>query len=196
MKGVNLIFTIEYTSIEATKQAQEILTQIKIEHWLNEEVFRIQWWIQVVVLIVPWFIWWKLVNKQKLVEIFCYGLLIGIVAVLLDGLGVELTLWGYPHKLFPLLERLFHADLTALPVIFMLIYQYFPKWKAFLGVCTLVAAIFTFVVEPIHIGLNIYELYSWKSIYSFPIYVALAACCKWLLGLIIKEQKPPQNVSE
>lgn len=74
MKGVNIIFTIEYTSIEATKQAQEILTQIKIEHWLKEEVFRIQWWIQVVVLISPWFIWWKLVDKKKIVEISTHSL--------------------------------------------------------------------------------------------------------------------------
>ena len=43
--------TIEHTSIEAIVQAQKILTQIKMEHWLSKEVFSMQWWIQCVVLV-------------------------------------------------------------------------------------------------------------------------------------------------
>jgi len=34
-----IIFALDHTSIEATVQAQKILTQIKIEHWLSKKYF-------------------------------------------------------------------------------------------------------------------------------------------------------------
>jgi len=141
-----------------------------------------------VVLALPWLAWWKLADRKVLVEVSCYGLLIIVISVLLDGLGVEMTLWGYPYKLFPLLERLFHADFTVLPITFMLIYQYFPKWKMFIGMCIIIAIIFAFVAEPFSVWLDIYEPYQWKSVYSFPIYVAMPVFCKWLLSIIVAVQ--------
>lgn len=182
---------IEYTSIGATNQVQKVLTETKIEHWLSEEVFSLQWWLQVVILVLPWFIWWKLVDRKKIVEVLCFGLLTSILFSILDEVGIELTLWGYPHKLFPLLERSFTAGAAALPVTFMLLYQYFSEWKAYLRGCIIAALILSFALEPIYVWLNIYELYQWNYIYSFLIYIIVGLFCKWLISIIIREQRLP-----
>jgi len=136
------------------------------------------------VLIIPWIVWWILVDKKRLGEIVLFGLFIALTATLLDAIGNELTLWAYPHVLFPYVPRLCSVDFSLLPVMFMLIYQYFPKWKTFIGAITLVAAAGSFLAEPLFILMSIYEPHEWRVVYSFPVYIIIAIVFKWIVSKI------------
>ncbi|MBA1334925.1 MAG: hypothetical protein HPY66_0546 [Firmicutes bacterium] len=104
-----------------------------------------------------------------MLEILVYGLLISTIVTVLDEVGCQLNLWEYRFDLEPLFPRLIPMNFTMLPVWYMLIYQYFTKWKPFITANIVSAAIFTFIGEPLFVMLGIYELIKWKHIYSFPI---------------------------
>jgi hypothetical protein len=108
---------------------------------------------------------------------------------LLDDIGVNSHLWSYPYKLVQVLPRLVPIDFGILIVAHMTVYQYFKKWKSFIIVNIVMATIFTFILEPLSVWLNIYKLESWKYIYSLPIYVAKAVFIKWLVQVINRKSK-------
>ncbi len=67
-----------------------------------------------------------------------------------------------PNMLFPLIPPVVAIDIAPLPLCYMVVYQYFPKWKSFNIAMTIAAFIFSFVFEPICVWLGIYELNYWK----------------------------------
>lgn len=176
-------------SFQRILDVQNQAVQLQFLHWCKEEVFTFQFWLLIAMLTIPWIIWVKLVDKKRLNEIFIYGLLVVTVVTLLDELGCQLNLWEYLVDIEPYFPRLIPMNFSMLPVIYMLIYQYFPRWKSFLLFNFFAAVFFTFIGEPILSAAKIYVLIKWKSIYSFPIYIVIAIALKALTGFIIKSNQ-------
>jgi len=176
-------------SHEMIFELEKQLTHTRIENWLKQDLFSFQWWLLLAVLIIPWFIWWRYVDKTRLTEITLYGAITLILAAFLDAILSELVIWEYNHYVIPLWPRLISADFTLLPVTYMFIYQYFRQWKQFLLGMFVVSALYSFVGEPLLIWLDIYKLHGWKHIYSFPIYIVMAVIVKWLVQRIIAHGK-------
>lgn len=175
---------------EEIVKTQRKLTGLTYELWANHCVFSFQWWLQIILLFAPWFLWWKLVDRKRLVEILLYGLLVMIITTYFDAIGSELTLWAYPYKITPVFPRLITVDLSVLPITYMLIYQYLSgNTKHFLIATILISGIFAFIAEPLLIWLKIYKIYNWNHIYSFLIYIAMPLFLRWLLEVIITKQK-------
>jgi hypothetical protein len=166
--------------------AQNISIQFQIQHWLKHELFTPQFWLLIIILIIPWLLWWRWVDKKRLLEIIIYGLIMSTLVTILDELGCQLNLWEYRYDIEPLFPRFIPMNCTLLPVLYMLIYQYFSEWKSYLIANMALAAIFTFVGEPLLKVINIYVLLKWEHIYSFPIYILLALLVKLAVNSIIK----------
>jgi len=117
-----------------TQQLAEMLKQLthgRVANWLSEDFGTWRWWVLLVLLTVPWFIWYKTVKKNKLPELTMFGLIVMVFTITLDELGYNMTLWSYPFDVIPIFPRLTSIDYTVVPIIFMLTYQYFPTWKSF-----------------------------------------------------------------
>ncbi len=170
-------------------EAQNISVQMQILHWREYELYTFQFWLLMTLLILPWFIWWKLVDKKRFLEIIIYGLLISTTATILDELGCQMNLWEYRYDVEPLFPRLIPMNFTMIPIWYMLIYQYFSKWKSFITANIASAACLTYIGEPIFVMIGIYELLIWKHIYSFPIYIILAIIFKSLVNWIMHVQR-------
>ncbi|NHM32056.1 hypothetical protein [Neobacillus terrae] len=97
------------------QQLRGKLRDISYEHWLHNDLFTWRWWLLLLLTIVPWIIWWRLVDKKRVAEILLYGTLIAILAILLDNIGTDLIWWGYPTKLFQMFPPLVPADITVVP---------------------------------------------------------------------------------
>ncbi len=164
----------------AIQETHKQLTDMRLEYWIKYELFEPQWWFLLLLLVVPWLVWYKLVDKGRIKDILLYGVFVALVATYLDAIGNELVLWSYPHSLMPLMPKLFPVDLSLLPVIFMLIYQYFPQWKPFIIVSILTSLFSAVVAEPMFVYLGIYEMYKWEYWYSFVIYIVLSFSFKWI----------------
>ncbi|GIO84716.1 hypothetical protein J25TS5_16480 [Paenibacillus faecis] len=175
---------ISYKEIE---QLRGQLAELEQQFWLDHVLFSIQWWILLATLLIPWVVWWRLVDKRNFKVILLYGLIIMVLINIMDHTGLQLRLWSYKYKLSPLVPILSPIDLSLLPVLYMLMYQYFRSWKAFWIAQIVGAAVFSFVGEPIFVALGIYRMLNWEHYYSYPIYIALAVLIRCFLVLLLKK---------
>lgn len=161
------------------------LLNLSIEHWLNYELYTWQWWIKFVYLAIPIIIWYKLADRKRILEIVSYGLLVSLISTVLDSIGVTFVLWNYPIRLLPIGLSAVH-DLVIIPITYMLIFQYYSKWKSFIIASILLAAVASYIIEPLYTLIGIYQAITWKHIYSFFIYIILAFFCKSIIDKLTK----------
>ena len=160
---------------------EKLLFQTRYERWINYSVFTIRWWILLGMLIIPWFLWFWLIDKKRIQEMFLYAFATSTIAVLLDEIGTSLTLWTYPINIAPVPSILIPANYTLVPIIFTLIYQYFPKWKSFIIANIILTFVFSFILEPILVWGKLYTLITWRYMYSLPVYFFTAIILKWFV---------------
>jgi hypothetical protein len=101
-----------------------------------------------------------------------------------DTAGVANAYWMYPIRLIPKFNHMLPVDVTILPIIFMLIYQSYPKWKVFIIASIIMGACLAFIAEPILVWMGVYELLNWKYYYSFPIYIVFAVTLKFIIATL------------
>lgn len=164
------------------------LTELRQQYWSHYDLFSAQWWFLLVLFIVPWVVWWRLVDKTRLKDIVWFGIATSYLIFFLDHVGYELNLWIYPHKIIRFIPESSAYDLGILPVLHMLVYQYYRTWRSFLIANTIMAAVFVAVCEPVSVWLGLYKLLHWKYIYSFPLYIIKVAFMKWLLQVVEHKQ--------
>jgi hypothetical protein len=180
---------MSYPTKEEINKVDNILTDMRIENFIHEDFLSPQWWFLLSLLIIPWIIWWIMVDKSRIKQIWLYGALMSILIIYLDDIGSELNLWNYPIKLINIVPRLNPIDISVLPVMQMLIYQFFPKWKTFIIANIIISLFNSYIAEPFFVKLNIYELTNWKHSYSVPIYILKAIVIKYLLEKVLLKSR-------
>lgn len=166
-------------------QAQSVFTDMRMEQWLQDTVFTWQWWLLIALLIVPWIVWGILVDKKRFTAIILLGMFVLATASWMDDLGSDLILWYYPYKLLPVYPQLVPINYAVLPVIYMLVYQYFPLWPSYIKAIVIMTVIFSFVAEPALDYLGMYKMLKWQYYYSVPIYLLMGFSFKWLVETIL-----------
>lgn len=159
----------------------------RYDHWLQYELYTWQWWLLIICPIAFWLLWIKVVDRKKVIEILLYGLLIFIFTTAMDAIGIAYLLWDYQIKTLSKLPHIFSLDTAVFPVIYMLIYQYYPRWNTYLTSIVVMSAVFSFVGEPFLAWIGIYIMLKWKYVYSFPVFIAIGIICKvfvdWLVSI-------------
>ncbi|MGD6830676.1 CBO0543 family protein [Sutcliffiella halmapala] len=164
--------------MEEIIELRKRLFSLEYSKWTENMLFTFKWWILLIMVVVCWYIWWKIVDKTRLMEIGLVGFTAGLVSTLLNTTGIELTLWQYPNQLFGAVRGMNILDLTLIPIGYMLIYQFFSKWKFYIITVTIFAFLGSFVGQPLFKALNLYEPINWKYVYSIPVYL--------FIGIIVK----------
>ena len=157
----------------------------RIDNWIDTDFNTFSWWFQIALAVISIAIWWKLVDKKRLLELTFYGFSIQTITIWLDEAGYELGLWYYPVDLIPVFPPSTAIDYVMLPVIYALVYQYCQSWKAFIPATILMGGIFSFVIEPTLSKFGYYVVVKWSSSYSFPVYIAIAIVMKALVEKIL-----------
>jgi len=173
-------------SSEYVRDLENILAYYRYVHWVKYEFLSLPWIMLTLLTIVMITIWLKLVDREKIKEILLYGFMIAITAVTLDELGYETRLWRYKYHVIAQFPHIMWIHLLILPIIYMLCYQYFPKWKSFLKVMFILSVFMALVCEPLLVQLDIYELLKWHYYYSIPIYFLIGVIYKWILSQLEK----------
>lgn len=155
--------------------AHTLYTQLRYEYWLAYEAYTGLWWFLLSCWLLPWVIWWLIVDRKRIVEISFYGLVVMFVTTILNAVGSVQNLWAYTVKIIPFTPHLEAIDWSILPITYMLIYQYNSSWKAFIIAQTIIGLLYSFVGEPFTIYIiKTYLPLNWNYIYSLPIYLILA----------------------
>jgi len=179
----------EYTLNESSLYNKEIELQTEADialrqYWMKYTFLTWEFWLLTFLLLFPWVVWWRVVDRKRLFEILTYGFLVMVVSLVFDAIGVEFDLWEYQHQLVPLFDVFVVYDFSVLPVTYMIAYQYFNKWKSFIVAHIIIAGIFAFVSEPLLMPLNFYKMLQWEHYYSFPLYFAMAVILKWVMTVL------------
>ena len=170
-------------------EVQKRLTDLRIEEWLREDVFRFKWYLLLALLIFYAIMWWKLVDKTRLHEITLYLLLTFIITMGIVEYGNELTLWDYPTDILPIFPPLTAIDLSSLPIIYSLTYQYFKTWKKFILASIIVTSIYSFILQPLLSQGDFYMLLKGKYYFGFPAYVIVSIFIRFVVIKIIAISK-------
>ncbi len=72
LKKSNLNY--EYIQIFQSK-----LEELETQYWLENNLFSFQWWLLLIVLILPWVIWSRFVERKRRKEILLFGALLIIL---------------------------------------------------------------------------------------------------------------------
>ena len=178
------VLMMSYPTLDEIIEIRLRLKEATMTHWLHAELFHLNWWINLILTLLPLYIWWKLVDKQRVFKILTFGLMIATVSIILDIAGINLVWWGYPNQLLPIIPPIFPFDVSNIAVLNMMRYQYFSTWKAFIKAKLVLAATYSFIFEPLFVVFGFYELYSWKYWYSFVGYIIISVLMRWIVEKI------------
>lgn len=181
---------MRYPSYEDAYKIRLHLREISIKHWRQDDLLSWQWWFLLVSALLPWWIWHKLVSKERYLEILTFALITAVISATLDVIGSDLGFWGYPNKLVLFVPPLFPADLTFFPVSFSLLYQYTHSWKQYLFASFLFSFFISYGIEPAFIKMGLYKNHyfpHWASLIGF---FLLSIVLRWITRyIILKSQK-------
>lgn len=163
----------DYPIDEQLAQMVKELTQARIENWQRTDLFTWQWWFILATFLIPWVVFCFIADRKQLPKLLLYGTFLMLLIITLDLTGFELGLWYYPVKLLPVGPLTAYIDISPLPIIYMLEYQFFPRWKHFIMVSIGTGFVFSFCFEPITIALGLYIPVRWEHHYGLPIYTLM-----------------------
>ena len=160
--------------------------------WAQKIVFSAHWWLDVSLAVLPWVVWFIVRDRKRTHSLLYAGLFSMLIATLFNMAGVSQNGWNYNTLLLPYFPEYLPWDLTVMPVMVMLFYQYFPKINPWIKGAAF-AAVASYVVEPVFVWLNIYEQSSWEHYFSLPIYFLIYMAGYWLYTRKSKEDRGHSN---
>lgn len=145
---------------------------IRLVIWKDEVLFSWQWWLGVVLTIIPWILWFMFRNKQSTDRLLYAGIFVALASTTLDNIGFQLGGWNYLKPVIPFIPAYVPFDFSLMPIFIMFLIQYFPRVNPLIiGLCF---GFFTaYIAEPIFEWIDIYKPVRWKYIYSLPIYTII-----------------------
>jgi hypothetical protein len=153
-----------------------------INHWYENELFTWNWWVLFAFFTIPWIIWAKVVDRNKLLETILVGTLAIISTAYLDAFGLDVKFWIYPIQFIPITPRAIPFDMCMVPVAYMLIYQFFRRWKSYIFGLLIMALLFAFIGEPVSKAMKLVYYIRWKYYYSFFYYIILGITIKLIVN--------------
>lgn len=184
------------TNLEMIYATKNVLWNQLYTSWITEELFSFPWWFSVFFLIVSYVIWWKLLDKSRLIELLLFGSLVAVMSIIIDTVADNLTLWQYKVKIFPFTPGFFPYHLSIAPLILMLVYQYTNNWRRYIIGTVFAGVIYCFVMIPIFVAIGEAQLYKWNHGYTFITFTARAMIGRWIVMLCKHIQSSYQEQTE
>jgi hypothetical protein len=152
------------------------LTQLDLEHWINNEVFTFGWFLIVGLLIIAYIVWLILLDKSRTIKLLLIGSL-AAVAYTLNSLilGSFFGAAEYKIRLFPFDIAIFISSITLAPIIIMLVQQYKSTWKGYL------ITLFT--------QIGILEFHNWNVFYHFIVLYIISIVVRLSFKWMVDTQK-------
>ncbi|WP_373665550.1 CBO0543 family protein [Sporomusa silvacetica] len=136
-------------------------------------------------------VFYYVADRKKLPRLWLLGTFLSLLVISLDLTGFEIGLWNYPYKVLPIGPLIAYIDASPLPVIYMLEYQYFPKWQDFIIVSVVTAVVFAFCFEPITAAMGLYVPVRWEYHYGLPFYTIMPILMRMAVEKIFASAKEP-----
>lgn len=136
-------------------------TQMLSEFWqLYSNMGTWQFWvIFIFILVLPLVVLYFTIDREKIFQIGFYGFSINIWLTIAGEIGVNHGWWDYPYMTFSILPISFSILSSAIPVIFMLVYQWILSHNKNFYLFSRLAAILTACLfAPLMVSLDFFRL--------------------------------------
>jgi hypothetical protein len=140
--------------------------------WKKEVIFTWEWWLGIVLTIIPWVLWYIFRKKDSSDRLLYAGIFVGLISLTLDNIGIQLSAWDYLKPVTPAIPSYVPYDFALMPVSVMFIIQVFPNRNPWL-IGLIFGFLTAFVGEPFFKWLKIYNPENWRHVYSLPFYIVI-----------------------
>ncbi|SFI36716.1 hypothetical protein SAMN02799624_00627 [Paenibacillus sp. UNC496MF] len=150
-----------------------------------------QFWLLLVLLIVPLIVLCAYLDRSKALLIGFYGLNVHAWFHYSDLATTTHGLTNYPYKFMPFLPVGLALDTSIVPVTYMLLYQWtVNRGKSYYLYAVLMSALFAFVVKPVMVSADLFAILNGMNyVYLFLLYVAVVVVAKLITDLFVYAQK-------
>lgn len=149
-----------------------------IDATINAFFFTWQWWVAVLMIIVPWALWAIFRKRESSARLLFSVFIVMILSTTIDALGVEYGRWVYPVKAIPIPTISYSLRYSLMPVLIMFFLQYKPNVNPFIkGI--IVAGISAYIGMPMMAMMDMYKKIDWAYTYSFFIILFLYLVAHW-----------------
>lgn len=146
-------------------------THVDFYHfWMTEVLFTWRWWMAVILIIIPWALWFLVKKRESSSRLLQAGFFVMVLSSGMDMIGIAMGLWYYPVNVFPVMPEFIPFDICAFPVTTMLFIQFFPNVHPIIK-AVIYALLGSFVFQPLNKLIGLYYSELWKDYYSFPILI-------------------------
>ncbi|MZP28296.1 hypothetical protein GTO91_00975 [Heliobacterium undosum] len=166
---------------ELIQQTREGLSALVLSRYLSTELFTFNWWFLLAILIGTYALWWKIIEKKRLLELLLFGSFIAVSVGFVEGIGTTSGIWGYKYKLVPIVPSLFPFDYTLVPIIYMTIYQYTTSWRTYFTTTSVASALYAFGFNPLLVSMDILHIEHWNHIYNFILLLTISNLARFVL---------------
>jgi hypothetical protein len=177
----------------------ENLTKSWIDYWFKfSYIDTWQFWFNATLLTAPLILIYFLIDRKSALHIGFYGFNIHIWFTYVDTMGARFGFWSYPFQSIPLMPVNFGLDVSFIPVVYMLIYQYTQNHKKNYYLYTIGASILlAFALKPIFVALDLLQLH--KGIGYIHLLISLLPVIllsKWITKLFIYFEDSSKNMKK
>ncbi|MGG1397116.1 CBO0543 family protein [Bacillus salipaludis] len=144
----------------------------KFELWKHDIVFSLQWWIGVLLTVLPWIFWLIYRKKDSTHRLMYVAFFVMVFSVWSDSIGVQLGWWYYNYEVLPFSPSYKPWDFTLIPVFTIFSIQVKPQVKMVIK-ALIYSLLISFISEPLFVWSGLVVYTKWKYIYSFPIYFVI-----------------------
>lgn len=142
------------------------------ELWMSNVFLTWRWYLCLAITIVSWVIWIIFRKKDSTARLLLAGSVVTFIAMIMDDIGVELSIWSYNVDIDAITPSFIMWDMSVLPVVTMLFLQYKPNVNPFIK-AVIYSGLGSFVAQPLISLIGFYAPGEWKHYYSFPILIAI-----------------------
>lgn len=159
------------------------------DHW--------QFWVGLGLLILPLIVFFLFLNKRNALQVGFYGYNVHVFFTYIDAYGTNNGYWFYPFKVLPILQSSFALDVSFVPVIFSLVYQWTQsKHKNYYLWIVILSALFAFIFKPLLMTIRMFELGNGANYFHLFIgYIIVGLTAKWMTNLFLYLEKKAKNVA-
>ncbi|MGP4063433.1 CBO0543 family protein [Oceanobacillus sp. M65] len=183
-------------------EQQQLLTDLEKDHtditkgftdyWRNHSSFDTwQFWLHVMFLLVPLVILYFKIDRKKALLIGFFGFNVHVWFTYIDTFGAKLGFWSYPFQLMPTITVSLGLDVSFIPVIFMLLYQWVINhdknyYVYFAGLCLFIS----FILKPLLSMFDLFILDNGANYLHILIgYLVVMCLSKWITNLFVYFEK-------
>ena len=167
--------------LQQTEQGYQLIVEaqrIISEAFLNSILFTWQWWLCLVLTILPWVLWFRYRKKESSDRLLYAGFTVIILSFIIDHAAVSHGIWSYPINLVPLTSLPIPFHISVVPVAVMFFIQIRPDTNLFIK-AVLFAAVGAFAAIPLFGFMDIYNAKGWPSVYDFIILFVIYTVAHW-----------------